>query len=251
MGNNRADVMPSLQDEVDLALSLGLTLSSGYRDNATTKRGTTSDHSYYPARAIDVSGSASAMDTFFRELIGRAGIRQAFYDPNGSILDGKPNAYVEGGHSDHVHVGGYVTPLDTNADSAKNAAERSTISAGQNIIRFPYTGQINAMGFGGFGGDIKKIISKDPFIPLPVKAIARTVDQIDSSLDFLKKIVAIFSDPIRLLEVFGGIALLFIGIRVLTQWVTASAVSSSIGQATVRAIPTPARAAGAALRAAA
>jgi hypothetical protein len=42
-------------------------------------------------------------------------VKQAFYDPLGSIFGGVLNSYREGGHSDHVHVatydqGGYLRP---------------------------------------------------------------------------------------------------------------------------------------------
>jgi len=55
------------------------------------------------------------MASFFRWLIGQTDVKQAFYDPLGSIFGGKLSSYREGGHSDHVHVatydqGGYLQP---------------------------------------------------------------------------------------------------------------------------------------------
>jgi hypothetical protein len=55
------------------------------------------------------------MAGFFRALIGNPRVKQAFYDPLGSIFGGALSSYREGGHSDHVHVatydqGGYLKP---------------------------------------------------------------------------------------------------------------------------------------------
>lgn len=106
----------ALWDELGLAEAMGLTLTSGYRPGAVTKHGTPSDHGTFPSKAIDVSGSSSLMAAFFRRLIGNRGVRQAFYDPLGSIFGGALSGYREGGHSDHVHVatyahGGVVKPV--------------------------------------------------------------------------------------------------------------------------------------------
>ena len=55
------------------------------------------------------------MARFFSWLIGQRDVKQAFYDPLGSIFGGMLSSYREGGHSDHVHVatydkGGYLRP---------------------------------------------------------------------------------------------------------------------------------------------
>jgi hypothetical protein len=105
----------NLWDELALAQRDGLVLTSGYRPGAITKHGTPSDHGVFPSKAIDVAGAPAAMAMFFRQMIGRPGIKQAFYDPLGSIFDGVLNSYREGGHSDHVHVatydqGGFLQP---------------------------------------------------------------------------------------------------------------------------------------------
>ena len=72
-----------------------------------------SDHLY--GKAIDMAGSPWNMARYFRWLIGQRDVKQAFYDPLGSIFGGMLSSYREGGHSDHVHVatydkGGYLRP---------------------------------------------------------------------------------------------------------------------------------------------
>ncbi|MDP9308345.1 MAG: hypothetical protein M3P15_08555 [Actinomycetota bacterium] len=69
------------------------------------------------------------MASFFRSLIGDRGVKQAFYDPLGSIFGGVLNSYREGGHSDHVHVatydrGGWLKPGLTLAANWTGRAER-------------------------------------------------------------------------------------------------------------------------------
>jgi len=108
-------ISPRLYDELAGARAFGLTLTSGYRPGAVTKHGTRSDHSIYPSHAIDVAGPANRMAGFFRWLIGQTDVKQAFYDPLGSIFGGVLSSYREGGHSDHVHVatydqGGFLRP---------------------------------------------------------------------------------------------------------------------------------------------
>lgn len=108
-------ISPALYDELAGARRMGLTLTSGYRPGARTKHGTPSDHGVFPSKAIDVAGSANNMARFFRWLIGQTDVKQAFYDPLGSIFGGALSSYREGGHSDHVHVatydrGGWLMP---------------------------------------------------------------------------------------------------------------------------------------------
>jgi hypothetical protein len=87
------------------AAGYGLSVTSGLRPGARTANGTLSDHAL--GKALDVSGSAAGMAGFFRSLIGNPAVKQAFYDPLGSIFGGLHNMYREGGHSDHVHVATY------------------------------------------------------------------------------------------------------------------------------------------------
>ena len=114
-GKGPASISPRLYDELAGAQRFGLVLTSGYRPGAVTKHGTPSDHGIYPSHAIDVAGSASGMGGFFKWLIGQRDVKQAFYDPLGSIFNGVLSSYREGGHSDHVHVatydqGGWLRP---------------------------------------------------------------------------------------------------------------------------------------------
>ena len=90
------------------AAKFGLVVSSGLRspaENAAVQGAPNSDHLY--GRAIDVAGSSTGMAAFFRSLIGNSRVKQAFYDPLGSIFGGALSSYREGGHSDHVHVATY------------------------------------------------------------------------------------------------------------------------------------------------
>jgi hypothetical protein len=96
-----------LWDEIRMGNMLGLHTTSGYRPGAVTIHGTKSDHSYDPSRAVDMAGSSFGMASLFRALIGRKEVRQAFYDPLGSIFNGAFSSYREGGHSDHIHIAEY------------------------------------------------------------------------------------------------------------------------------------------------
>ena len=95
-----------LWDEIAIGQSHGLQVTSGFRPNARTKHGTLSDHAKHAA--VDMSGSAQGMALTFRDLLGRREIRQAFYDPLGSIFGGQYSSYREGGHSDHIHIAEYA-----------------------------------------------------------------------------------------------------------------------------------------------
>ena len=102
-----------LWDEIGMGNALGLHVTSGFRPGAHTKHGTLSDHARHAA--VDMSGSAAGMARLFMELVGRKEIRQAFYDPLGSIFNGVRSSYREGGHSDHIHIaeydkGGFLRP---------------------------------------------------------------------------------------------------------------------------------------------
>jgi hypothetical protein len=98
----------------NLGSAFGLHISAGRTDHSKyTKSGKVSDHWY--GKALDMADGASSMAGFFRALIGNPRVKQAFYDPLGSIFGGALSSYREGGHSDHVHVatydrGGYLKP---------------------------------------------------------------------------------------------------------------------------------------------
>jgi hypothetical protein len=149
-GSGPKSISPALYDELAGARSMGLVLTSGYRPGAKTKHGTTSDHSIYPSHAIDVAGTASNMARFFRWLIGQADVKQAFYDPLGSIFGGVLSGYREGGHSDHVHVatydkGGWLQPGLTLAANWTGRPERVG-GGGDVIINIPnYLGSKNEL----------------------------------------------------------------------------------------------------------
>ncbi len=119
----RPEMMPFAQ----AAAGYGLAVTSGLRPGAITANGTLSDHAI--GKALDVAGSSAAMAGFFRSLIGNPSVKQAFYDPLGSIFGGRQNPYVEGGHMDHVHVatydkGGWLMPGLTLARNLTGRPER-------------------------------------------------------------------------------------------------------------------------------
>lgn len=98
-------VGPQLWDEIGMGEALGLHVTSGYRPGAKTKHGTLSDHAKHAA--VDMAGAPGSMAAMFMALVGRSEIRQAFYDPLGSIFGGVRSSYREGGHSDHIHIAEY------------------------------------------------------------------------------------------------------------------------------------------------
>lgn len=109
------------------AAAFGLRVTSGLRPGAITANGTPSDHGI--GKALDLAGSAAGMAAFFKSLIGSRFVKQAFYDPLGSIFGGVLSSYREGGHSDHVHVatydkGGWLKPGLTLAYNGTGQNER-------------------------------------------------------------------------------------------------------------------------------
>jgi hypothetical protein len=96
---------PELMPYAQAAAGYGLSVTSGLRPGAITANGTPSDHAI--GKAIDVAGSSAGMAGFFRSLIGNPAVKQAFYDPLGSIFGGRQSVYREGGHDDHVHLATY------------------------------------------------------------------------------------------------------------------------------------------------
>lgn len=138
-GGSLMGALPVMAPFAAQAARYGLHVSSGLRPGAITKHGTLSDHAV--GKALDVADGPAGMAAFFTSLIGNPRVKQAFYDPLGSIFGGVLNAYREGGHSDHVHVatydrGGWLAPF------SKTLA----------INRTPYWEPVGPPGRGG--GDI-------------------------------------------------------------------------------------------------
>jgi hypothetical protein len=104
-GLNLMGASPVMAPFAAAAAGYGLQVTSGLRPGAITANGTPSDHGV--GKALDLAGSANAMASFFMSLIGNRAVKQAFYDPRGSIFGGAWSSYREGGHSDHVHVATY------------------------------------------------------------------------------------------------------------------------------------------------
>lgn len=108
-----ANISDTLFDDLGLAQSMGLTLTSGYRPGAITSTGNPSLHGVYPSKAIDVAGSPAAMAAFFRAEIARGapGIRELLYSPIGGYYPGVGIVPLTGSvlrdHYSHVHVGSY------------------------------------------------------------------------------------------------------------------------------------------------
>jgi len=111
-GGNLMGASPVMGPFASGAAAYGLAVSSGLRPGAITANGTPSDHGI--GKAIDVSNTYQGdpdgtpqMAAFFKSLLGNPGVKQAFYDPLGSIFRGAWSSYREGGHTDHVHVATY------------------------------------------------------------------------------------------------------------------------------------------------
>jgi hypothetical protein len=126
-GINLMGANPEMMPFAVGAQGLGLRVTSGLRPGAITANGTLSDHAR--GKALDVAGSAFSMGAFFDSLIGNRAVKQAFYDPKGSVFGGAWSSYREGGHSDHVHVatydkGGWLKPGLTLAYNGTGAPER-------------------------------------------------------------------------------------------------------------------------------
>ncbi len=123
------------------AAGFGLRVTSGLRPGAITANGTLSDHAV--GKALDVAGSPAAMAGFFKSLVGNRAVKQAFYDPLGSLFAGAWSSYREGGHSDHVHVATY--------DDAMRKAR--FLMPGLNLA-FNGTGRPEPVGIAGAGTTI-------------------------------------------------------------------------------------------------
>ena len=95
--------------------AIGLTLTSGYRPGAITATGRRPTTASIRRRLLTCQVARGTWPAFFTWLIGQRDVKQAFYDPLGSIFGGVLSSYREGGHSDHVHVatydkGGWLQP---------------------------------------------------------------------------------------------------------------------------------------------
>jgi peptidoglycan hydrolase-like protein with peptidoglycan-binding domain len=99
-----------LWEALALARSMGLTLLSAHRSASTiASSGRRSDHSFYPSRAIDVSGSAANMRRYARAVAGRRGIDIVIHSPVGMWQSGVgwrgiESAATRRDHYNHVHV---------------------------------------------------------------------------------------------------------------------------------------------------
>jgi hypothetical protein len=128
-GINLMGARPEMMPFAIAAQGMGLRVTSGLRPGAITANGTPSDHGI--GKALDLSNGYNTpqMAAFFKSLIGNPSVKQAFYDPLGSIFGGKWSSYKEGGHTDHVHVatydkGGWLMPGLTLAHNGTGRPER-------------------------------------------------------------------------------------------------------------------------------
>jgi peptidoglycan hydrolase-like protein with peptidoglycan-binding domain len=95
--------------ELGLARRMGLTLVSAYRPGSRFASGRRSDHSYYPAQAIDVAGSTRSMRRYARAVAGNPGVDIVIHSRVGIWQAGVgwrsiSDATTRREHYDHVHV---------------------------------------------------------------------------------------------------------------------------------------------------
>jgi hypothetical protein len=107
-------ISPTLYDDIALGQGFGLGVSSGYRPGAVTSSGNPSLHGVFPSKAVDMSGSESAMRAFFLAEVARGaftGLREIIHSPfwwhPGVGITRISDASVMAGHYNHVHVGSY------------------------------------------------------------------------------------------------------------------------------------------------
>ncbi len=95
---------------VALGRSMGLRLMSAHRPGSTIGgSGGTSDHAFYPSKAIDMGGSAANMRRYARAVAGNRGVEIVIYGPTGIWISGigwRPiqSSGTYRSHLDHVHV---------------------------------------------------------------------------------------------------------------------------------------------------
>lgn len=144
-GGDLHGALPIMGPFAQQAAAYGLHISAGRTDHAKyTKSGKVSDHWY--GKALDEAGPASGMAAFFSSLIGNPRVKQAFYDPLGSIFGGVLSSYRQGGHEGHVHVATY--------DDAMRRARY--LMPGLNLA-YNGTGRPEPVGWGGGGTTIVNI----------------------------------------------------------------------------------------------
>jgi hypothetical protein len=116
VGTGPSNISRTLYDDLALGNQAGLVLSSGYRPGAITSTGNPSLHGVFPAKAIDMAGSAAAMWRFFWAEVSRgasSGLREIIHSPywwhpGVGVTRIPPSAgSVLADHYDHVHVGSY------------------------------------------------------------------------------------------------------------------------------------------------
>lgn len=104
---NPGGLSTKILDELGLAQSMGLSLTSGYRPGSITSSGRPSLHGV--GQAIDVAGSAAQMAAFARAVAGRPGLAEVLYTPVGGWYPGSGwvglSGKIAADHYDHVHVG--------------------------------------------------------------------------------------------------------------------------------------------------
>jgi putative peptidoglycan binding protein len=109
-GAGAGGIDPRLGTALALARDVGLDLVSAYRPGSTIPdSGNRSDHSYYPARAIDLAGSARRMRRYAGAVAGLPGVETVIYSGVGLWLAGRGWGEIHSkityrDHLDHVHV---------------------------------------------------------------------------------------------------------------------------------------------------
>lgn len=108
VGRNPGGLVWDILDELGLAQSLGLRLTSGYDPGRPpTSTGGVSLHK--TGQAIDMAGAPASMARFARAAAGRPGVVEVIYTPVGSWYPGsgwgRPSGQLAADHYDHVHVG--------------------------------------------------------------------------------------------------------------------------------------------------
>jgi len=112
VAQNPGGLVPNILDDLGLANSMGLTLTSGFRPGSITSSGNPSLHAV--GRAIDVAGSGPGMRSFFGAEVVRAAatnlaeiIHSPYWWHPGSGVTRISDPQIMADHWDHVHVGTY------------------------------------------------------------------------------------------------------------------------------------------------
>lgn len=135
---NPGGLKPFILDELGLARSYGLSLTSGLRPGATTSTGRPSLHGV--GQAIDVAGAPGSMAMFAQAVAGRPGIAEVIYTPVGAWYPGvgwtRPRGKIASDHYDHVHVGARGDGLVGTVGEGLATATLKVAGA----LRLPFTG---------------------------------------------------------------------------------------------------------------